>query len=528
MSLSFPCALVCSMFFAFSALGYEIVWSRFYGFATGSRAESFGAMLGSYLFGLAAGSLLSRRWQGGARKPKTAPRLILSRVFLISSIASYLVMPVALWLTVHVPGVSRLPLRSLPLVVLAAALSGILLPLVCHYAVSTNQEVGARTSFLYLANILGSGAGSLATGFLLMDWLPLRHVAAVLMLGSLGLAVFLAWSSRASRPLDRVAWGVAALLATSASWSHEDLFDRLFYRSLYPSSARFEQIVENRHGVIAVDAEHRVYGGGVYDGVIDTRLVKGSGLVRPYFLSALLEHPREVLVIGVSGGAWTQILAHNPHIEKITAVEINPGYIEVIRRYPAVASLLRNPKVTLIIDDGRRWLRRHPERRFDAIVMNSTYHWREFSSALLSQEFLRLAAQRLNPGGLIMWNCTGSARAISTGMQVFPHTLMVINNCVGSNDPLAPNRARWREVLAQYEIDGQPLFNLLDPSGQQQLSDVLTFLDPAHPRLSGWRLLPRDKMLERYGVATPITDDNLGAEFSSSFRDMFGFDPIPD
>ncbi len=52
--------------------------------------------------------------------------------------------------------------------------------------------------------------------------------------------------------------------------------------------------------------------------------------------------------------------------------------------------------------------------------MDTTYFWREFSSALLSKEFLEVIKQHLNPGGFTMWNCTGSPRAIRTGLEVFP------------------------------------------------------------------------------------------------------------
>src|SRR5206468_448687 len=136
------------------------------------------------------------------------------------------------------------------------------------------------------------------------------------------------------------------------------------------------------------------------------------------------------------------------------------AYLQIVRAYPQVSSILKNPKVQIIFDDGRRWLRRNPERRFDAIMMNTTFHWREFAAALLLKEFLEIAKENLQRGGIIMWNCTGSLRAVRTGMEVFPFTMMVGNNCVGSLVPLQPDKERWRSVLAAYRIDGQPLFDL--------------------------------------------------------------------
>ena len=97
--------------------------------------------------------------------------------------------------------------------------------------------------------------------------------------------------------------------------------------------------------------------------------------------------------------------------------------------------------------------------------MNTTHHWREFASSLLSQEFLTLAKIHLAPGGIVIWNCTSSPRAARTGLEVFPHTMMCLNNCIGSLDPLVVDKARWRQVLTAYRIDGEPLFDLDRPAG---------------------------------------------------------------
>src|SRR5208337_4126235 len=100
-----------------------------------------------------------------------------------------------------------------------------------------------------------------------------------------------------------------------------------------------------------------VWGGGIYDGIISTDFVPDrNGLFRPLSIGYWHPAPREVLVIGVSCGAWTQLVASHPEVEKLVAVEIDPGYLRLVRKYPQVRSLLDNPKVSFEIDDGRRWL----------------------------------------------------------------------------------------------------------------------------------------------------------------------------
>ena len=54
----FVLALLLVALTGYLSLSYEILWVRLYNFTSGSRAWAFGALLGSYLIGLALGSLL--------------------------------------------------------------------------------------------------------------------------------------------------------------------------------------------------------------------------------------------------------------------------------------------------------------------------------------------------------------------------------------------------------------------------------------------------------------------------------------
>lgn len=509
MKIRFAVALVLAALLGFIALSYEIVWMRAYSFVSGSRAQAFGSMLGFYLLGLAAGSLLSRRWQ----KISQNNVLSLARLIVVSNVPAFLIVPAMAWLIGHTTWV-----RLVPLVMIGSAVLGILLPLLCHFAIKPDERAGARMSYIYLANIIGSGAGSLLTGFVLMDVMTLWQISMTLLLAGTAIAAALAWRSRGARILDWAMCGAAAALAFCAPWLHDSMYERMQYAKDYKPGMKFAQIVESRHGVVTITTNRQVFGGGVYDGVLKTSLHKGEGLIRPYFLGALHANPREVLVIGLSAGAWTQIIAHHPDVERVTVVEISSAYVDVIRAWPEVSSLLTNKKVTLVIDDGRRWLRRNPDRKFDAIVMNTTFYWREFASALLSKEFLTLARGHLNANGWVMWNCTHSSRAARTGMEIFPHTIMVYNNCVGSMTPLVVDKERWRRVMENYRIDGQLVFDRTTEDGRKNLDEVIAFADHTSATSPAWRVMSRAEMEKTWNHARVITDDNLGDEYAVSFE----------
>ena len=118
--------------------------------------------------------------------------------------------------------------------------------------------------------------------------------------------------------------------------------------------------------------------------------------------------------------------------------------------------MLSNPKVTIVADDGRRWLRANPGQCFDAIVSNTTWHFRANATNLLSEEFLALTKSHLNSGGKFFYNTTDSDRVQRTACLAYANGARFINHMVVSQSPIAWDFARWRRTLKSYRIDGRP------------------------------------------------------------------------
>src|SRR4030095_9301518 len=122
-----------------------------------------------------------------------------------------------------------------------------------------------------------------------------------------------------------------------------------------------------------------------------------------------------------------------------------PGYLKLIPEYPMVAGLLKNPKVTIEIDDGRRWLHRNPNRKFDAVVSNGTFNWRANASNLLSTDFLRLARSPLLPGGIYYYNAAFSPEVLRTAATEFPYALQVMGFVMVSDSPILYDLEDWKK-----------------------------------------------------------------------------------
>jgi spermidine synthase len=227
--------------------------------------------------------------------------------------------------------------------------------------------------------------------------------------------------------------------------------------------------------------------------------------------------PAEVLMIGLSSGSWAQVVANMPGLSHLTIVEINDGYTELIRERPEVKSLLANPRVTIEIDDGRRWILRHPERTFDFVVMNTTFHYRAHATNLLSADFLRIARGSMRPGGILFYNTTSSGDVVKTGATVFPHALRFGNFLAVSDSPIVIDKQRWTERLVAWEIDGA---RVLDPSteaGQRKLAETMALADSVNGPPGDETLEGRESLLRTHAAYTLITDDNMQSEWFSKY-----------
>jgi spermidine synthase len=501
----------------FIALAYEIVWYRLYSWSSGGKAQTFAMLLAVYLLGIAYGSLRVRdACMRSLRNDVPATLAACSEVVLFGAIAAFVLGPVLGCWTVHFDLLPMLP------VFIAACLLGAAFPLLSHAAIDPAQKAGKGVSLLYLSNILGSTAGSFLIGFIVFDHWSTRATSVLLLV--LGMAVSVVLAALAGPKARKVrlaaAGAVCVALALASGPLFSGLYERLLFKTTYKPGTTFSDLVENRSGVIAVDTSSdefgfptsTVYGGGVYDGRFNTDLLHDTnGLFRVFAVAGIHPAPRHVLMIGLASGSWAQVAVNFPGVEDLTIVEINPGYLPLIRKYPQTSSLLHNPKARIYIDDGRRWLVAHPDARYDCIIMNTSFHWRANATNLLSTDFLRLIRPHLLPGGLLLYNTTWSPRVLATGIAVYPYALRVDGFLAVSDSPLHLDKQRWNTVLEHYQIDGRPVFDLSNPKQQVALNRLLHLADELDQPKGD--LESRDSLVRRLHGEQLVTDDNMGTEW---------------
>jgi spermidine synthase len=185
--------------------------------------------------------------------------------------------------------------------------------------------------------------------------------------------------------------------------------------------------------------------------------------------------------------------------------------------------VLTNPKVTIFIDDGRRWLRLNRDRRFDVIVSNTTWYFRANVTNLLSTDFLELIKHQLRPGGVFFYNTTSSARVQRTGCLAFPFGARFTNHMVVSESPIVWGFERWRSTLEAYRIDGQPVLDPVRSEDRAALEQLMSFEASMRTDAIPSAQKPIElctEILVRTEGKDPVTDDNMGSEW----RHYFGFE----
>jgi spermidine synthase len=110
-------------------------------------------------------------------------------------------------------------------------------------------------------------------------------------------------------------------------------------------------------------------------------------------------------VVGLGAGT---IAAYGRPGEQLTLIELNPAVVDIARD-PRLFTYLRDSRadVHVVVGDGRLELQSEPAHSYDLIVLDA------FSSDaipvhLLTREAVQMYADRLRPGGLLVFHITNA------------------------------------------------------------------------------------------------------------------------
>ncbi|HTO76666.1 MAG TPA: fused MFS/spermidine synthase [Thermoanaerobaculia bacterium] len=502
-----------------AAMADEVLWTRILVLYIGSSVYAFSLMLGVYLTGLVAGSAAA-----AALRPRDT-RLVLSTTqtalafVLLAQVAAFAFYTRILVSTatgiLHAAGwgglVAAETITTALFLLPPTILMGLTFGIVVRAASPSSDAAPRGVGVIYSSNTVGGILGALAAGFIAIPLVGSQR--GLLATGLVGLAVALVL-----RPRSRIAWSapVVFLLFTvplksdGVILSAGTLSDVARKDLIHYEEDTTATVAVKRYGLPSPSLSLELNGVNVAGTAPDLVTIQK---LQAHLPLAFCRNPKRVLHIGFGSGDTAYSVSLHP-VSDIRIVEISPEVVGESARYFAGINhgVLSDVRVHLTINDGRNYILA-ATGQFDAILSDSIHPRYAGNGSLYTEDYFRLCARRLAPGGVIsMWLPMYSVlpdnfRAIVRAFQdVFPNVSIWYPHSVENPFTIVlatPGpTVRWDDVRASL-------------SAAAVSTDLATIgeADPAE-LLSNLLLAPRD--VERWVARTsPHTDDLPVVEYES-------------
>lgn len=376
-----------------TSMAVEVIWTRAFTPVFHTQVYWFSGLLFTYLLATWLGSALYR-WQ--LARGRALPSPVVLALLALGAFGQLLLADPR----IRAPG-SRVWIQLVWILAGIGpycAILGYLTPkLIDEYSVGNPTSAGRA----YAVNVLGCIIGPLVASYLLLPRIGVHWSGILLALPLLGLAAIALRSRPPSTQANdtnappvrgaKLIWGAAAacgLLVATVGMSREDQLAVPGAMILRDHTATVIADVSNNRKRLFVN------------GTLITLFTPSTKLMAHLPLSHLTEPPRSALVICFGmGTTYRSLLSWD--IET-TAVELVPSVRDAFGYFFVDADeLRRDPHGRIIIDDGRRYLRRTTER-FDVITLDPPPPVEAAGSSLLySTEFYELIKPRLSEHGIL-------------------------------------------------------------------------------------------------------------------------------
>jgi predicted membrane-bound spermidine synthase len=500
----------------FLAIGYEILWFRVIEVLVKASSYSFSTVLAVYLCGIALGSYAMHR--ALPRSEITDRRSLFFLLQVLTGCYVALSVTAYYYLTVYTPlrALTRatffqavhpsfeLPSLQHPSLVFAGVaflawplffvfvptlLLGASFPLIASLALSNPHEEGRTVGRVYFFNTVGNVLGGFTTGFVLLPLLNTERTLMVFITTNVLMGLFVATLLGRSVSITRRFLVVVCLVGLVIL-----VFPRSgqIYAAIHFPVGPHEQTFQ-KEGVEGVVYTYQ-------DGERVGNYINGQlhgGRPNPSFLAETVEalacarqHDR-VLIIGFGTGSFVEAVERCPEVQSITMVELNDTLIRNLRRIPAIRQILANPRLNVIIDDGRRFLLR-TEEKFNLILIDPLYSTTAYSNNLYSRQFFELVKRHLAAEGVFLCWMNELRVLPKTIQSVFPYIRCysmppAVGFDIASNSPLVVDEERRREILSNFtpveqrRISGVPITFLGESAYAEAVGDYLPINEDWRP-----------------------------------------------
>ena len=160
----------------------------------------------------------------------------------------------------------------------------------------------------------------------------------------------------------------------------------------------------------------------ILDGLLQSaeidEYVYHESLVHPVMISH--PNPKKVLIVGGGEGATAREVERYDMVEEIEMVDLDGELIELVKKYlPWSREGFNDPRLKLTIMEGREYLSKQPDGKYDIIIMDATDPT-EFSPAikLYTREFYQMAFKKLKDDGILVTQSSSPAHTLKLTLSI--------------------------------------------------------------------------------------------------------------
>ncbi len=372
------------------ALALEVIWFRLLILYAPGSDTTFALMLTVVLLGIAI---------GGALAPLLA-RLQLVWITIGSSLAVVVGYLLAGW--TFSPGKPDLIHYAVPLMLPAAILSGSLFTLLGAELRADAQNPQPAIGVLTTANTLGAACGAALAGLVLLPRLGIEWCLFALAAGYALLSLLVAKPAKIALPLAAAAAGLLLfpfgrmdMHLAAAALPYQLIDDSKVVQVTQGPTTTLQLLKRERFGEAVA---WRLLTDSYSMTTIDRQAVRYMQMFA-WLPLALHPEPRRALLISYGAGSTAQALLSEPQLRQLTVVDVSPEILGASALVHGKRDPLQDPRVQLVLEDGRQYLRLHPEQ-FDIITAEPPPPLIAGVVNLYTREYFMAVAGRLAPGGL--------------------------------------------------------------------------------------------------------------------------------
>ncbi|MDQ2693321.1 MAG: hypothetical protein M3Y68_14890, partial [Chloroflexota bacterium] len=229
-----------------------------------------------------------------------------------------------------------------------------------------------------------------------------------------------------------------------------------FYQKLYVSGTEQEAVVsESGDSVLALTYEPDTarQAGLFWIGGEINSFFPAKGLYEGRALAcAGAVQPKRILIIGFGGGFSALFYKSIPDVEEIVIVELLGEIGPFLQDNLESAHVtLRDPRLTYVVDDGRRYLNAFPDEKFDLISIDPLRDHTAGHNNLYSIEAMEIYRSHLTSGGVLCVWMDEHHIIPNTVAQAFPYVDQYVEEfMVASNDSIVYNTAYMDRAVHNY------------------------------------------------------------------------------